>query len=92
MSAPTCDPSLRDPSDVAPASTYHRDDPIWVHRHGAWRPGVVEGASSGAVMATYRCGQGRGTLVDTMSAEYVLPRADVDAQLDGTTADPGVAA
>jgi diguanylate cyclase (GGDEF)-like protein len=92
MPTPTCDPVQRDPSDVAPASTYHRDDPIWVHRHGAWRPGVVEDASPRAVMTTYRCAEGRGTGVDTVSAEYVLPRSDVDAQLDRTTSGPGVAA
>lgn len=92
MSAPTCDPIRRDPSDVAPASTYHRGDPVWVHRNRAWRPGVVEGAASTAVMVTYRCAEGRGTAVDTMSAQYVVPRADVDAQLDRTTSDPGVAA
>lgn len=83
VSVPTCDPIRRDPADVAPASTYHRDDPIWVHRHGAWRPGVVEEASAKAVMATYRCAAGRGTVVDTMSAEFVLPRSD--AELAPTT-------
>jgi diguanylate cyclase (GGDEF)-like protein len=92
MSTPTCDPIRRDPADVAPASTYRRKDPVWVHRYGAWRPGVVEDASSRAVMATYRCAEGQGTVVDTMSAEYVLPRAEVDAQLDRTTSSSGVAA
>jgi hypothetical protein len=78
LSAPTFDPIKRDPADVAPASTYHRDDPVWVHRHGAWRPGVVEDASAKAVMATYRCATGRGTAVDTMSAQFVLPRSDAE--------------
>ena len=72
----------RDPAEVAPAGAYRTGDPVWVHRYGAWRPGVVEGASSRAVLATYRCTEGRGTVVDTMSAEYVMPRGDVDAQLD----------
>jgi diguanylate cyclase (GGDEF)-like protein len=88
MATPTCDPSRRHPADVAPASTYRRGDPVWVHRYGAWRPGVIEAASSRAVMATYRCAQGRGTVVDTMSAEYVLPRTDVDTHLDQTASDP----
>jgi hypothetical protein len=92
MSAPTCDPIRRDPAGVAPASTYRHKDPVWVHRSGAWRPGVVEDASSRAVMVTYRCAQGQGTVVDTMSAEYVLPRTEIDAQLDRTTSDPGAAA
>src|SRR5947199_1966311 len=30
LSPPTCDPYRRDPADVAPASSYHRDDPVWV--------------------------------------------------------------
>jgi diguanylate cyclase (GGDEF)-like protein len=84
-SAPTCAPVSREPSQAAPASAYQAGDRVWVYRNGAWRPGVVEGAASMAVMATYRCADGRGTAVDTMSARYVLPRADVDAQLDTTT-------
>jgi diguanylate cyclase (GGDEF)-like protein len=79
---PAGDPSERNPAEVAPASAYRCGDPVWVYRYGAWRPGVVEGASTRAVMATYRCTEGRGTVVDTMSAEYVMPRGDVDAQLD----------
>ena len=84
--APTCEPARRDPTEVAPADTYRRGDPVWVHRHGDWRPGVVEAASARAVLATYRCAQGQGTVVDTMAAAYVLPRAGVDAQLDVVTA------
>jgi diguanylate cyclase (GGDEF)-like protein len=81
-SAPTCHPLERDPASLAPADSYRRNDPVWVYRDGAWRPGVVEGASHGAVMATYRHAGGTGTLVDTMTAEYVLDRAVTDAQLD----------
>jgi diguanylate cyclase (GGDEF)-like protein len=88
--ASTGDPARRDLADVAPASAYRRGDPVWVYRYGAWRPGVVEGASSRAVMATYRCTEGRGTVVDTMSAEYVMPRGEVDAQLDAAFAAPEV--
>src|SRR6266545_44456 len=79
---PTCHPHQRDPADVEPASTYQRDDPVWVYREGAWRPGVVESASAWAVMATYRYAGGTGTVVDTMAAEYVLARTTGDAQLD----------
>jgi hypothetical protein len=92
MSAPTCEPSQRDPAEVAPASTYLRGDPVWVHRHGAWRPGVIEGASTRAVTATYRSGPGRGTAVDTMLASDVRFRGDADAQLDSVAYPPGVAA
>jgi diguanylate cyclase (GGDEF)-like protein len=90
-SAPAGDPAERDPAEVAPASAYQCGDPVWVYRYGAWRPGVVEGASARAVMATYRCTEGRGTVVDTMSAEYVMPRGDVDAQLDAAFSAPDVA-
>src|SRR2546430_790074 len=89
-SAPVADPDRRDPAEVAPASAYRCGDPVWVYRYGAWRPGVVEGASVRAVMATYRCTAGRGTVVDTMSAEYVMPRGDVDAQLDAAFSAPDV--
>lgn len=81
--APTGDPDQRDPAEVAPASTYRRADPVWVHRQGAWRPGIVEAASARAVMVTYRRTQGTGTVVDTMSADCVLARATFDAHLDG---------
>ncbi len=82
---PTCDPHQREAGDVAPASSYRRDDPVWVYREGAWRPGVVESASSWAVMATYRY-TGTGTVVDTMAAEYVMARTAADAQLDRSAA------
>jgi diguanylate cyclase (GGDEF)-like protein len=81
-SAPTCDPRQRDPVEVAPAGTYRRNDPVWVYREGAWRPGVVESASHRAVMATYRHTESTGTVVDTMTAEYVLVRHAADTQLD----------
>jgi diguanylate cyclase (GGDEF)-like protein len=79
---PTCDPYHRDPAGLAPAAAYRRDDPVWVYRAGAWRPGVVETASCRAVTATYRHADGPGTVVDTMTAEYVVARGAVDAQLD----------
>ncbi len=84
MQAPTGDPHQRHPADVAPASTYRPADPVWVHRDGAWRPGVVESASARAVMATYRR-TGGGTVVDTMSAEYVAARTTADLYLDRLT-------
>jgi hypothetical protein len=92
LSAPICDPLKRNLASVAPPSSYRPGDPVWVHRSGAWRPGVVEAASGRAVMATYRFADGQGTIVDTMSAEYVIPRTHLDAQLDRSTLAPGVAA
>ncbi len=91
MPAPILDPERRDPAQIAPASNYHRDDPVWVYRHGAWCTGVVDSASDIAVMATYRRTNHRGTSVDTMTARYVLPRTDTDADLDRTKASPSPA-
>jgi hypothetical protein len=90
--APTFEPHRRDRASVAPAGSYRRDDPVWVYREGAWRPGVVECASGRAVLATYRHAGGTGTVVDTMTAEYVVARAAVDPQLDRRELAPRVAA
>jgi diguanylate cyclase (GGDEF)-like protein len=90
--APTREPHRRDPAAVAPAGTYKRNDPVWVYRQGAWRPGVVESASHRAVMATYRSAAGSGTGVDTMTPEYVLARHATDPQLDRRDSDPVAAA
>jgi diguanylate cyclase (GGDEF)-like protein len=89
---PIPDPGRRDPTAVAPAGTYKRNDPVWVYRQGAWRPGVVESASSRAVLATYRNAAGAGTGVDTMTAEYVLARDAADPVLDRRRPDPRAAA
>ena len=79
---PTMHPYQRDPAEIAPACTYRRNDPVWVYRDGAWRTGIVDSASSLAIMATYRRTDHHGTGVDTMTARYVLPRADADPDLD----------
>lgn len=79
---PTLHPSQRDPAHVAPASTYHPSDPVWVFRDGAWRTAVVNHASRFAVTATYRRSHHHGTGVDTMTAQYVLPRGDTDSHPD----------
>jgi len=89
---PTCDPQQRVPAEVAPANAYRPDDPVWVYRVGAWRPGVVESASPRAVLVTYRHAGGTGTVVDTMTAEYVLARDATDDQLDRRSTDPRAAA
>jgi diguanylate cyclase (GGDEF)-like protein len=80
--APSINPYQRNPADIAPAGGYHQSDPVWVHRHGTWLPGIVESASRRAVMATYRRNPAAGTVVDTMGAECVMARTSFDAHLD----------
>jgi hypothetical protein len=82
MPTPTIDPDQRDPAEVAPTDSYHPSDPVWVYRSGEWRAGVVEAASARAATVTYRPSGTRGTGVDTLTARYVLARADSDPLLD----------
>lgn len=74
---PACPPEERDPASIAPAGFYHSGDPVWVHRDGWWRPGVVEGASARAVLVRYIGAKGPGTLVDTLWPEYVAARPTI---------------
>jgi hypothetical protein len=83
MSAPTIDPDQRDPADVAPTDSYRPADPVWVFRGGGWRAGVVEKASARAATVTYRPSSSRATGVDTLTARFLLARADHDPMLDG---------
>lgn len=82
MPAPTIHPEQRDPADVAPTDSYQPADRVWVYRGGTWRAGVVEAASTRAATVTYRPSGARGTGVDTLTARYLLARADLDPQLD----------
>jgi hypothetical protein len=82
MATPRIDPEDRDPADVAPADSYHRTDRVWVYRGGDWHAGVIEASSSRAATVTYRPGSSRGTAVDTLTARYLLRRADADPLLD----------
>ena len=82
MPAPTIDPEHRDPAQIAPTNTYRPTDPVWVFRGGLWRSGVVEAASTRAATVTYRPTNNRGTGVDTVTAPYILARADADPLLD----------
>lgn len=75
--APAYDPSERDPAQVDPAGSYRRHDPVWIFRDGAWQSGVVDGASGFAVMVTYRRPGSRGTVVDTVTPEYVVRDRDM---------------
>ncbi len=82
MSAPIIDPDLRDPAEVAPTDSYRPADRVWVYRGGGWRAGVVETASARAATVTYRPGSEPATGVDTLTAPFLLPRADLDPLLD----------
>jgi hypothetical protein len=85
MSTPAIHPDHRDPAQVAPTDSYRPADPVWVYRGGTWRAGVVEAASTRAATVTYRPNDTRGTGVDTLTARYVLPRAEADPLLDRRT-------
>lgn len=82
MSTPIINPDERDPAEVAPTDTYQPRDRVWVHRGGIWRAGVVENSSTRAATVTYRPGSARGTAVDTLTARYLLRRAEADPLLD----------
>jgi hypothetical protein len=82
MPVPDLDPKQRDPASILPADSYRPTTPIWVHLHGAWRPGIIESASVRAATVTYRPTGSRGTAVDTVTASYLLTRTDPDPLLD----------
>ncbi|MEV4760905.1 hypothetical protein AB0J86_38180 [Micromonospora sp. NPDC049559] len=84
MAAPTIDPHQRKPTEVAPTDSYRPTDPVWVYRSGTWRAGVVETTSAQAATVTYRPRDSRGTGVDTLTARYLLPRAEIDPMLDAS--------
>jgi hypothetical protein len=77
--------------DVPPADSYGRGARVWVHRGDAgWRPGRIEAASPIAAMVTYRPTEHRGTMVDTVTAEYLAPRTG-DDPVDRAQPCPGEA-
>lgn len=82
MPAPTVDPKDLDPAHIAPADTYRPEDPVWVFRSGSWHAGRIVTASHRAATVTYRPANTRGTVVDTLTAAYLVPRADIDPLLD----------
>jgi hypothetical protein len=73
MPGPAFHPDQRDPAQVAPAHAYQRHDAVWVHRDGVWHSGVVDGVSAFAVLVTYQRAGSRGTVVDTVTPEFVVP-------------------
>jgi hypothetical protein len=80
--APSIDPNDLDPAEIAPADSYRPADPVWVYRAGTWHAGVVVAASSRAATVTYRPARGPDRAVDTLTAPYLFPRADIDPLLD----------
>ena len=71
---PDFEPDQRDPDAVPPADSYGRGDHVWVHRHGEWHIGVVDGVSPLAVIVTYQREGMRGTVVDTVPAVCLVLR------------------
>lgn len=82
MSAPTADPATRAQADVTRPDQYPRGMRVWVYCSGAWRPGIVLGASDKAASVRYRPTEGRGTAVDTVMAHKLVPREDDDPFVD----------
>jgi hypothetical protein len=78
MPGPAFEPSQRDPAQVAPAGAYRRHDPVWVYRDGAWHAGVVDSASALALLVTYQRSGARGTVVDTVTPEFVVRNVDLE--------------
>ena len=85
MPTPNIDPHRRDPAAVASTDSYRPADRVWVYRGGGWRAGVVETVSARAATVTYRPNGARGTGVDTLTAQYMVRRTDIDPLLDRVT-------
>jgi hypothetical protein len=91
MSAPTVDPAHRSHGDVTGSDQYARGAKVWVFRSGSWRPGVVLSSSPKAVIVRYRPTDSRGTGVDTVMADNLAQREEIDPYVDhlaGGRADP----
>lgn len=84
MPPPAITPTERPVTEIPATSSYKPGDRVWVYRGGSWRPGVVESATSLAVLATYRPTGAGGTGVDTVTAPCVTRRTDTDTSLDQT--------
>jgi hypothetical protein len=70
------------PTASAPSVACRPGDPVWVHRNGSRRAGVVEGACEWAALVRYRSPNGAGTMVDTMPTNCLTNRAEADPYLD----------
>jgi diguanylate cyclase (GGDEF)-like protein len=65
-----------------PAVACQPGDPVWVHRSGVRRAGVVQSACEWAALVRYRCLNGAGTMVDTIPTNCLTVRAEADPYLD----------
>jgi diguanylate cyclase (GGDEF)-like protein len=74
------------PAASGPAVAYRAGDPVWVHRSGARRAGVIEGACEWAALVRYRGQNGPGTMVDTIPTNCLTVRAEADPYLDRKSA------
>jgi diguanylate cyclase (GGDEF)-like protein len=70
------------PTVSGPALACRPGDPVWVHRSGARRAGVVESACEWAALVRYRCLNGAGTMVDTITTNCLTARTEADPYLD----------
>jgi hypothetical protein len=82
--APTADPADRDAATIASPAAYTRNDPVWIWRGGAWRPGLVLASSERAVLVQYRHTGNLATGTDTAIACDVAAREEYDPYLDRT--------
>lgn len=88
MPKPDIDPQRRESATIASTDSYRPADRVWVYRGGSWRAGVVEAVSARAATVTYRPSGARGTGVDTLTAQYLVPRTEVDPLLDSVSVSP----
>ena len=77
------------PAASGPAVACRPGDPVWVHRSGVRRAGVVESACEWAALVRYRCLNGAGTMVDTIPTNCLTVRSEVDPYLDRESATYG---
>lgn len=70
------------PETDGPAAACRPGDPVWVHRDGARRAGVVESACEWAALVRYRSRNGAGTMVDTIPMDCLTTRDETDPYLD----------
>ena len=74
---------------TGPAVACQPGDPVWVHRSGARRAGVIESACEWAALVRYRCLNGAGTMVDTIPTNCLTVRAEADPYLDRKSSSNG---
>jgi hypothetical protein len=82
MTASTLEPDHSTLAITAPPHGFCPGDRVWVHRANSWRPGIVLHSSAEAATVRYRPAEGRGTGVDTVTANSLAPRDDDDPFLD----------